>query len=823
MKRKKAAVVPVAEMEQPVSTPAGIREGSPLDTVWVCLFSVLLFVSMTIQTGRMALILAALALVLSIGKGPLRRLRERLSLPVLGLVAFAVMNGLAAVYSSFGGYAVSEFYKIFASVSLAVILLARFDKRHVRGLLWGIGAVCAVISLICIDMGSWGKLFEVFNSAANVLGSDYSSSLQNSEGLRVNGIYNDANITGGILGLACLAALYLVHTEQTRWKKAVASVFLGMSAVGLLISMSRGAMLCFCIAALVYLAAEQKDRLSLFFLMVMAAVSVAVTGALAMVRMEAGSILPDILAVLCGLLIFLLDWGIGARLARQLKGHGLAVLAVCVGLLVLAGVGGAAALRMTEPYIFEEGDPFLYRSLSLKVGEYTISADGSDVGLLVYSRTEDEALMNRETTLYNGPLSEATFTVPEAAVRVYFQFTGKEGDTLYTVGLSNGQEIPLKYRLLPEMIASRLQEGFFTGHSYLQRVQYLKDGWVLFQQSPLLGHGLGSTEGLYTAVQPYYYESLYAHNHILQVMCDMGLLGLAAFLALLLGVAWLLLKNLRSDTGSLAAMLLACWVMMNAHGAMEIDFSIRAFQCVALPLLLLPVVLYAKPLSEKAVKWGGLVLSGCIWLFLAVFGGLLESHRMVEREIQEFSTTDVREFMETLESYVRRDVFDHEQNQLTYVGNAALLNDSAYNGNMRRYAEELRASGTYTACSGLARYYYLPRGEFEELFACSRKGIAQEASVADAWNLQLEFYRNGVLPAAGAENMAAVADGVLALRDWLGTYSEGRLEEIVLTEENRAFLDAVASAREAGVPEDGMYFYLTQIMGFGQTAESTEG
>ena len=79
------------------------------------------------------------------------------------------------------------------------------------------------------------------------------------------------------------------------------------------------------------------------------------------------------------------------------------------------------------------------------------------------------------------------------------------------------------------------------------------------------------------------------------------------------------------------------------------------------------------------------------------------------------------------------------------------------------------------------------------------------------------------MPAAGEENMAAVADGVLALRDWLGTYSEGRLEEIVLTEENRAFLDVVASAREAGMPEDGMYFYLTQIMGFGQTAESTEG
>ena len=123
MKRKKPAVVPAVEREQPVSTPVTDWETSHLDKVWVCLFSALLFVSMTIQTGQMSLILAVLALVLSIGKGPLRRLRERLCVPILGLLAFALMNGLAAIYSSFGSYAVAEFYKIFASISLAVILL----------------------------------------------------------------------------------------------------------------------------------------------------------------------------------------------------------------------------------------------------------------------------------------------------------------------------------------------------------------------------------------------------------------------------------------------------------------------------------------------------------------------------------------------------------------------------------------------------------------------------------------------------------------------------------------------------------------------------
>ena len=113
MKRKRSAapVTAAAAVVQSAAPeklkPAGL---SALDMAKIIAFSLLLFVSMTVQTGRMSLVLAVLALALSVGKGPLRRLRERLCVPVLGLVAFAVMNGLAAIFSAFGGSAVSEFY-----------------------------------------------------------------------------------------------------------------------------------------------------------------------------------------------------------------------------------------------------------------------------------------------------------------------------------------------------------------------------------------------------------------------------------------------------------------------------------------------------------------------------------------------------------------------------------------------------------------------------------------------------------------------------------------------------------------------------------------
>ena len=806
---KQPAVQAVPDTPTPVSEPITKK-----DQTWIAAYAVLLFLAMTVQTGAMTLFLTVLALVLSVGKGPLKHFRARFCIPVIGLLAFALMNGLAAIYSDFGSYAVGEYYKFLAAFSMAVILLARFEKKHVRGLLWGFAGVAAVISLLCIDMGSFGKLFDLFAGVMDSLGADYSSVLENSQGIRVNGIYNDANVTGALLGTAVLLGLHLVHTERDTRRRVLASLLMGVSAVGFLIAMSRGAILCFGVAALVYLAAvDAKDRFSLFALMLALGVSLAATGAVAMTHMAEGAFLPVLMALLCGGIAFLLDWGVGQRVARKLSGHGKAVAAVCVGLILVVCGLGFAAMQVTEPYVFEDGS-HLYRSLALEPGEYTVSGDwdGEDTtNVLIYSRSDEEALMNQTTTLYRGTLADARFTVPEDSVLVFFWFTGAPGDTLRSVSLSDGHNVPLSYRWVPEMIAYRLQEGFLHGHSYLLRVQFMKDAWTLFTKSPLIGHGLGSTEGLYTAVQPFYYESLYVHNHILQVMSDMGLLGLLSFLALLAGALWLIVCQLRSEQRALPAMLLACWVMINTHSIMEINFSIRAFQCFAYPLLLLPVVLYGKPMAQKAVKRCGLAAAGFVWAYLAVFGGLLASHRMVQQAAADFTPSSAYQLMHTMETYTQRDVFDHEQHQLNYVGNAVLLNDSSYAANAEKYVKALRSSGTYTACSGLARYYYLPLGEFEELFACSREGIAQEASAKESWNLQLDFYRNEVLPTAGAEHIGEFMDGVLALRDYLTEYSQGRLEEIQLTEENQSFLSMVSSAEENGISGEAAYVLLTTL------------
>ena len=294
-------------------------------------------------------------------------------------------------------------------------------------------------------------------------------------------------------------------------------------------------------------------------------------------------------------------------------------------------------------------------------------------------------------------------------------------------------------------------------------------------------------------------------------------MGTAFALCFVLGSVWLCLQTVRKEKDSLAAALLAAWVMMNLHSLMEINFSVRGFKCFAYVLLVLPVLLYAQPLlpsdtakGRKKSKTAGMILAIGYALYLAVFGGLLESARMTDRKADQFQTSDVYEYLDFLRGCVRGNVFDHDFYQRNYVANAVQLNDPSYNGDMLKYVSALRASGTYENDSALAQYYYLPRQSWDDLFACSLEGIRQVRSSPDGWNYQMDFYRTEVLPAMGADNVSAFVDGVAALGDALDAMNaEGRLETVELNETNQSFLRLCRSVKEQELSEQDAYTVLT--------------
>lgn len=816
MKRKKT--VPAEVVPKPVNDAAPVPEKDhPLyDRLFVVGFAVLLFFAMTVQTVPMSLILAAVALALSFGRGGYARFRGRLGIPVLGFLAFLILCGAASLYTSFGAYAYGEYAKLLASGALGLLLLARGREQNAGGLLFGFSAVCGVIGLLCIDAGCRGPLFRGFASFMEGLGDAAYQSLDQATytGARFDGIYNDANLTGSLMALAVLVGLYLIRTGRKPWERFAACFLTGLSAVAFFTAMSRGAILCFGATLLAYLLiAGKEERLGLFFTMAAMGISMVVFGVVSTSLLAGGSFWGTLAALPSGVLLWLLNEFPARKAASALAGHG-KLLAGVLGGGIAAGIAAVVlALTLTEPFVFTESN-FLYRGADVEGGEtYTFSGDwdkSSEITVLVYGSTREQELTSVTETYYNGPLEEASFTVPEDVGHVLMQFRGPAGLELRQVSLSDGTEIPMAYTLLPDNIANRLQKNIFEDSSFLLRLQYDIDGWTLFKESPLAGHGLGATEGLLTSVQPFFYESLYLHNHLLQVMDETGLLGLAAFLAFILGTAVLLVRQLRKARTPLAAMLLACLVMMNLHGLMEISFSVQMFQCAAFFLLLLPTVCYGTYTEGRKRRAAGIVVLVVSDLWLVISVALLGGSLLAQKEYRELDAAGMTtgSFIETLERLDRMDAYNDQSYKVNLMGNALQAGGISNEGTAARCARELRETGEFDSCYYVAAYYYLPLGQLENFFDVLQEGLLQERSNSEAWNSAMNLCIQAFSQIDPAE-ADTFAEGVRGIGEAMDRANAYLLVPVALTEENAALLNC---ARTDLLDGDGMYTAISQVL-----------
>ena len=816
MKRKKT--VPAEVVPKPVNDAAPVPEKDhPLyDRLFVVGFAVLLFFAMTVQTVPMSLILAAVALALSFGRGGYARFRGRLGIPVLGFLAFLILCGAASLYTSFGAYAYGEYAKLLASGALGLLLLARGREQNAGGLLFGFSAVCGVIGLLCIDAGCRGPLFRGFASFMEGLGDAAYQSLDQATytGARFDGIYNDANLTGSLMALAVLVGLYLIRTGRKPWERFAACFLTGLSAVAFFTAMSRGAILCFGATLLAYLLiAGKEERLGLFFTMAAMGISMVVFGVVSTSLLAGGSFWGTLAALPSGVLLWLLNEFPARKATSALAGHG-KLLAGVLGGGIAAGIAAVIlALTLTEPFVFTESN-FLYRGADVEGGEtYTFSGDwdkSSEITVLVYGSTREQELTSVTETYYNGPLEEASFTVPEDVGHVLMQFRGPAGLELRQVSLSDGTEIPMAYTLLPDNIANRLQKNIFEDSSFLLRLQYDIDGWTLFKESPLAGHGLGATEGLLTSVQPFFYESLYLHNHLLQVMDETGLLGLAAFLAFILGTAVLLVRQLRKARTPLAAMLLACLVMMNLHGLMEISFSVQMFQCAAFFLLLLPTVCYGTYTEGRKRRAAGIVVLVVSDLWLVISVALLGGSLLAQKEYRELDAAGMTtgSFIETLERLDRMDAYNDQSYKVNLMGNALQAGGISNEGTAARCARELRETGEFDSCYYVAAYYYLPLGQLENFFDVLQEGLLQERSNSEAWNSAMNLCIQAFSQIDPAE-ADTFAEGVRGIGEAMDRANAYLLVPVALTEENAALLNC---ARTDLLDGEGMYAAISQVL-----------
>ena len=768
---------------------AGIQRR--LDAVFPWLVPFLLFFAVTGTSRLLAVVLAAAALVFSLGRAPVQSLRERLSPLTVSVFAYALICLLSGLWCHFGAYAARESGKTLAALALFALLVIRLRREHLRLVLQIFSGVLTLIAVLCIDAASLQFFARGLIALMAPLGVVYSLDTMGYEaGTRITGIFSNANVSAGLLALGLVVGLYLLRTAVSRRERVLTALGLGIQSLAFFLSFSMGAMAAFAVTCVVYLLVSAKGaRLGLFLLMLECVAATLVCSFASTPFLGTASPVPLLAAVACGGLIWGLDASCGRSLCRRLEGRQKAVAIAGGALAAMAVIYVVLAFNLTGGTVLSP-DAALERAVYPDAGTYTLSWDGIDAQAVIYSQTEAELMMHTNTVLYEGPLSAASFTVPEGSRVVWLQLTGD--GTLTSLSLSDGTSVPLGYKLLPAFAANRLQ-GLWANQNFIQRLVFFRDGLKLWLASPLIGWGVGGVEGQVTAVQDFYYESKYVHNQFIQIMAEAGILGLAAFAAMLGSAVWMLLRRRRQDADPMTAMLAACLAMAVFHSLTEVVWSTQIYQSAVFALFAV-LILFCRDAPAAVSRGAGRLAAVSLWCVTAVFAVLLSGNLLAARQMRTLDTSGLtpEAFMAALEQMDFLDVYDDSNYKVNLMGNALQSGTAAGQSTAARCARQLRATEEFDACYNVAAYYYLPLRDLTGFFDAVSAGLRQERSNPAAWDSAFHLFQSA-FKQLDAEYVEEFAAGVLAVGQELDAANEVLMAPITLDDGNQALLDTVRS------------------------------
>lgn len=734
--------------------------------------------------------------------------RKRIwNLPSLLLLGYAAFSWVTIFWAMSGKFHLREWSKILIAVFffLLVAMHKKFDgafARRVMGAIAGISAIYALLSIEAVSTGLTKTLL------ARLPALDAEKIVFQSS--RLNGIFGNANIEASIYAIGIFCAVALVCGAETKWQRILFTVTLSFSAFAFLLVFSMGAMACFAAAVVVYLIFAGKGRSAALLRMLSAAVPTLVCGfiAFALLNSEQSALVLALLLANAGVSA-LLELTVSARLSAVLERHEKLAFGVLIAVALGAAVYIAAALKVTGPYTFGS---FIDRSAKLGVGEHTVTveADGEVTGW-IYSWDTLGMLTGERTSLHYGKVEqEVTIHVPEGSEICGFNFSAEPGVTIYRAVIDGVQEIPLNFRLLPGFAANRLQT-ISASSSPIIRAMYRQDALRLWRFSPVVGNGIGAFETGVTSVQDYPYETKYVHQHYLQVLLEDGVVGLALFagaLAAMLLALWKKRKQMQENEYYwLYPALCAEFVMNGAQMCWDVSMSMIVFLCMTYAVYGLIVATCAEPFAEKAAaeengkkkkaQAKGFDTSllarnigiGFTAVVLLTLCGNLYAASKANAPV---GSTD--EFMSNLSTAARLDLYEHNDQKLSYV--VASLNEGgeAYRAQADEYAAQLAGAQSNT----IPRYlvgYYLQTEQYDKAIDEAILGASYSASDADTWDdcaalLNEALFQNMLTPLLTEERAALMAK-LTEYYDALQAYNASALVPVELSESAQAFFDKI--------------------------------
>ena len=764
--------------------------------------------SFVLETEKQVELLSTLAIVVICLTPQFRqKLRTKSSIFFYLISAYLVYAGLSTLYGYAPKLALSEYSRLLAAYA---VFLAAYSFTAPETMPQTVSVLCGGItflSVIHLDAASWGIFGHKLMGLFQALTGGY---LPDEAGLITYGYNTSANRLSGLFGnsntMACMCAIgiflgvyLLVRFEGFKriWPCAV----LIINSVTFLLSVSLGATasLGLTILLIIFFLHGAKNRLAFIFIVLETFVVAGVVSVLSRPHLGTptgtGGFLVWVFCLLGIGLLFLVDRLVRTRLVDALCRH---IKTLCIGsavLLVLMVCATIIAFTQTTPVILE-GNTVLYKRFPASSGncEITLQVEGS-THLRINSSTQREILLETSTVLWEDTYDGVvTVELPEDVVELQLFIWPEDYGTITVTDISyvNGENqgcLAAGYRWIPDEVLQRLQ-SLTTNHSAMQRFVFMKDGLKLWMQSPIFGRGLGGFENGITSVQNFFYETKYAHNHYIQLLSDLGIVGLAIFVAILVfgfkGIWWLRRKE---DTMGLMAALMGVLLMFAIHGAIELSpsvaevsiFTFGSFGLIASIALPLPI----KEDSKGTVAW-------CTSLGIAFLFGIYTVLLMFNAQASTSAATGNATF-DQMEHYANTDFFEGDDYRLTYMVNGATYDDPAVQEQALKFANQLQ-KGHSNSVGPYLTNYYLQQGMYEEAAAASEKYLSYTKSVAENWNTQFQVFASFLESNLdNADTCEILTQLILDTYEKFLEVNQQQMDDLPLTAANASYLTQLLS------------------------------
>lgn len=720
-----------------------------------------------------------------------QRIKRLLTPPAFAMFAYMLLAGISTLYARSGKFAIAEFACMLTAFAVftAIVLCSKEGMVSFRRTAAVLACAAAPVGVLSIDAASCNILMRPFRALMEVVGPGYGITGSYFYS-RLHTIFGNPNIYAGLMSIVCLLSLWLVITAETRKQKILCSILLMVNAISYLLAFSMGSLGVFVAACLLMLALCPKEkRIGFFLLLLQTAIVALIAGAVSVTGFGdtvTGSPVPMLMLVIGCAAACVLEVFAREKIADALAGKGKLLIGVIAGIIVVVLIYLIAALNMTGPYTFgTEGD--FRRTADLSEGEYTLTMDATGtVNVRVAYKNTSNLIQNNETDLASGTSDEAvTFAVPEDSELVFFYFSCSEpGVTINSASYTGTQDGSLKvgYTILPSFIADRIQDLTANGN-VVQRGVYRQDAIKLWLTSPIIGRGLGGFENGVVSVQDYYYETKYAHNHYVEMLCDLGVLGLAAFLALLGTAVWALVKT-RKQKPLIVMLLAACVLQMFGQAVSDVIWSVGGcmpmfFAVLALVTLYCGDCLRLKvPQKSKggAVRWPVAAVS-------AAFIVLIGLNLFAQSTFYSDNLT-----LEDLKQCASIDPFEANDYKLSY-----LISGGSEEGVADQYAADLAKEESNSITIPLAQYY-AGSGQVDNALDILDHGSDYMRADEAVWQQMFDVYETIIDPVGQFNAVQLLQDDsyiqrMVAGYQKLQQVNADQLDEVLLTEKNNAFVN----------------------------------